>query len=127
MVEDPPTDKYWKGKKVNGSWGQTVTYCCRSPDCKDNCAPLRRSGCEQIGSECLKTIGNHCVKWRQKFRCLKKVKTDSYKFSGNTAFCLDGDCIDSSFQPDRDMIQVLGYLSILEAARKEMDGIHDSV
>jgi hypothetical protein len=122
MVEDPPTDKYWKGKKVNGSWGQTVTYACKSPDCKDSCAPLRQSGCEQIGSECLKTIGNHCVKWRQKFRCLKKVKTDSYKFSGNTAFCLDGNCIDSSFQSDRDMVQVLGYLSILEAVRKEMDG-----
>jgi hypothetical protein len=125
MVEDPPSDKYWKGKKVNGSWGQTVTYACKSPDCKDSCAPLRQRGCEQIGSECLKTVGNHCVKWRQKFRCLNEVKTDSYKFSGTTAFCLGGDCIDSSFQSDQDMIQALGYLSILEAARKEMDGTNN--
>jgi hypothetical protein len=40
MVEDPPSDKYWKGKKINGSWGQTMTYACKAPDCKDTCAPL---------------------------------------------------------------------------------------
>jgi hypothetical protein len=51
MVEDPPSDKYWKGKKVNGSWGQTVTYACKSPDCRDTCAPLRARGCEQIGGK----------------------------------------------------------------------------
>jgi hypothetical protein len=122
MVEDSPSDKYWKGKKVNGSWGQTVTYACKSPDCQDACAPLRARGCEQIGSECLKTIGDHCVKWRQKFRCASKVKTDKYKFSGKTAFCLDGDCVDSSFESDKDMIQALGYLSLLEAVRKELNG-----
>jgi hypothetical protein len=122
MVEDPPSDKYWKGKKVRGSWGQTVTYACKSPGCRDTCSTLRQRGCEQIGSECLKTIGSHCVKWLQKFRCLNKIKADKYKFSGNTAFCLDGNCIDSSFQSDQDMVSALGYLSILEAARKEMDG-----
>jgi hypothetical protein len=122
MTEDPPSDKYWKGKKVNGSWGQTVTYACKIPNCKDTCTPLRAKGCEQIGSECIQSVGGHCVKWKQKFRCLKNIRTTGYKFSGKTAFCLGGDCIDSSFQSDGDMIQALGYLSILEAARKELSG-----
>ena len=63
-----------------------------------------------------------CVKWRQKYRCRDRVKSTGYKFSGSTAFCLDGNCVDTSFQSDEDMIEALGYLSILEHARKEMNG-----
>lgn len=122
MVEDPETDKYWKGKKVRGSWGQTLTYACKYDDGTSNCKKLRLRGCEQIGSECIKEIAGRCVKWGQKYRCRDRVKSKGYKFSGETAFCLDGDCIDTSFKSDEDMIEALGYLSILEHARKELDG-----
>jgi hypothetical protein len=39
---------------------------------------------------------------------------DGHKYPGKTAFCLGGDCVDSSFESDKDMIQALGHLSILE-------------
>lgn len=124
MIEDPPTDKYWKGKKVNDSWGQTVTYACKY-SCKSTCACLKQRGCEQIGSECIESIGNHCVKWKQKFQCKGKINPARTKLTGNTAFCLDGNCLDSGFQSDQDMIQALGYLSLLEAIRKELPGTED--
>ena len=122
MEEDPEMDKFWKGKKVRGSWGQTVTYACKFDDGTSNCKKLKIRSCEQIGSECIKTIDGKCVKWRQKYRCKSKVNSTGYKFSGKTAFCLDGNCVDTSFQSDEDMVEALGYLSILEHARKEMNG-----
>ena len=114
MVEDPEMDKYWKGKKVRGSWGQTLTYACKFDDGSGNCKKLKLRGCEQIGSTCIKQIDGKCVKWRQKYRCRDRVKSTGYKLSGNTAFCLDGNCVDTSFKSDEDMIEALGYLSILE-------------
>lgn len=122
MEEDPPSDKYWKGKKVNGSWGQTVTYACRS-SCKDTCGELKARGCSrQPDPECLEKAGNKCIRWRWKFKCKDRIKVAKHKFSKKNPFCLGGDCIDSSYESDKDMIQALGYLAILEEARKEMDG-----
>jgi hypothetical protein len=122
MVEDPPSDKFWKGKKVNGSWGQTVTFACRAA-CKDTCKELKARGCSrEPGPECLEKKGGKCLRWRWKFKCADKVKVNRHKYPGKTAFCLGGDCVDTSFESDKDMIQALGYLSILEAARKEFDG-----
>ncbi|GHT93181.1 hypothetical protein FACS1894122_08030 [Alphaproteobacteria bacterium] len=107
MVEDPPSDKFWKGKKVNGSWGQTVTFACKAA-CKDTCKALRARGCSrETNPECLQKIGSKCVRWRWKFKCTDKVKVDSHKYPGKTAFCLGGDCVDSSFESDKDMIQAL--------------------
>lgn len=107
MVEDPETDKYWKGKKVRGSWGQTLTYACKYDDGTSNCKKLRLRGCEQIGSECIKEIAGRCVKWRQKYRCRDRIRSKGYRFSGETAFCLDGDCVDTSFKSDEDLIEAL--------------------
>lgn len=122
MEEDPPSDKYWKGKKVNGSWGQTVTYACRS-SCKDTCAELRARGCSrQPDPECIEKIDGKCLRWRWKFKCRNRIGIKKHKFAKKNPFCLGGDCIDSSYESDRDMIQAMGYLSILEEARKEMDG-----
>lgn len=122
MVEDPPTDKYWKGKKVNGSWGQTVTYACRAA-CKDTCQSLRARGCSRLPNpECLEKVGDKCVRWRWKFKCRDRIGMKKHKFSKLNPFCLEGNCIDSSYESDKDMIAALGYLSILEEARKELDG-----
>ncbi|MDR3156101.1 MAG: conjugal transfer protein TraN, partial [Holosporaceae bacterium] len=122
MVEDPPTDKFWKGKKVRGSWGQTVTYACRAA-CKNTCQELKARGCSrEANPECMERRSGQCLRWRWKFKCTDRVKVEGHKYPGKTAFCLGGDCVDSSFESDKDMIQALGYLSILEAARKEFDG-----
>jgi hypothetical protein len=124
MIEDSLTDKYWKGKKVTGSWGQTVTYACKY-DCEDTCKKLKFRGCEQIGTECIQVIDGKCVKWKQKYRCRDRIKGKSYKFSGETEFCLDGNCIDSSFKSDEDMVEALGYLSILKHVQNELNGTGD--
>lgn len=122
MEEDPPTDKYWKGKKVRGSWGQTVTYACRS-SCKDTCQNLRARGCSRLPNpECLEKVGGKCIRWRWRFKCRDRIGMKKHRFAKQDPFCLGGDCIDSSFESDKDLIQALGYLSILEEARKELDG-----
>lgn len=122
MVADPPGDKYWKGKKINGSWGQTVTYACRA-GCKDTCQALRARGCTRLANpECLKKVEDKCVRWRWKFKCKDRIGMTKHKFSKQNPFCFEGNCIDSNYESDKDMIEALGYLSILEEARKELDG-----
>lgn len=120
--DDPPSEKFWKGKKVNGSWGRTMTFGCRS-SCKDTCTDLKARGySRQPDPECLEEKDGKCLRWRWKFKCRDRVVVAKHKFSKKNPFCLGGDCIDSSYESDKDMIQALGYLSILEEARKEMDG-----
>lgn len=121
MTEDPETYKYWKGKKVWGSWGQTVTYRCVSR-CKDTCAALRGRGCQAVDKTCTSQKDGKCLKWKWRYKCPGTKGGKNYKYPGKTAFCLSGDCVDSSFEADKDISQVMGYLSILEAARKELDG-----
>lgn len=122
VEEDPDSDKYWMGKKVNGSWGQTVTYACRST-CKNNCASLKVRGCtREPNPECLEKIEDRCLRWKWKFKCRDRIKGKKYKFSKENLFCFGGECVDSSYESDKDMIQALGYLSILEEARKELNG-----
>lgn len=122
MEEDPPTYKYWKGKKVLGSWGQTVTYACRT-SCKDTCSELRVRGClRQSDPVCLESKGGKCLKWRYTFKCMDRIQPKTYHFSKQNPFCLGGDCIDSSYESDKDLVQALGYLSILEEARKDLKG-----
>lgn len=101
---------------------QEVTYACRS-SCKDTCQKLRARGCSRLPNpECLERIGDKCVHWRWKFKCKDRIGMKKHKFSKLNPFCLEGNCIDSSYESDKDMIEALGYLSILEEARKELDG-----
>lgn len=117
---DPPSNKYWKGLKVWDSWGDTLTYACRL-NCKDTCKMLKARGCSRDPDpECLQKSGNKCIRWRWKFRCKDRIGVKKHKFSGKNAFCLGGECIDGSYESDKDMVQALGHLSILEAARKDM-------
>lgn len=118
---DPKSDKYWKGLKVNDSWGDTITYACRL-NCKDTCKMLKARGCSrEPDPECLqRSSEGTCIRWRWKFVCKDRIGAKKHKFSGKNAFCLGGDCIDSSYESDKDMVQALGHLSILEAARKDM-------
>jgi len=122
--DDPPSDKYWKGKKVNGSWGRTMTFACRSA-CKDTCGELKARGCSrEPDPECIETKDSKCLKYRWKFKCRDKIGAAKHKFSKQNPFCLGGDCIDSGYESDRDMVQALAYLSIIDEAAKdrEIDG-----
>jgi len=121
---DPKSDKYWKGLRVNDSWGDTITYACRL-NCKDTCKMLKARGCSrEPDPECLqKSPEGKCIRWRWKFRCKDRIGAKKHKFSGKNAFCLGGECIDSSYESDKDMVQAMGHLSILEAARKDMKEI----
>lgn len=107
----------------NRSITQKLTYACRL-NCKDTCKMLKARGCSRDPDpECLQKSGNKCIRWRWKFRCKDRTGVKKHKFSGKNAFCLGGECIDGSYESDEDMVQALGHLSILEAARKDMKEI----
>ena len=128
FTDDPLSNKFWKGKKVLGSWGRTVTYACQS-NCKSTCAELEAKGCvRQPNPQCLEKKGGpgatlaKCLKWRWELKCKDRIGVAKHTFSKKNPFCLGGNCIDSSYDSDKDMVEALGYLAILEEARKDMDG-----
>ena len=107
----------------NRSISEEVIYACHA-SCKDTCAELRARGCSrQPNPECVEKnlAGDKCLRWRWKFICHDRISGKKHTFSKKNPFCIGGDCIDSSYQSDKDLIQAMGYLSILEAARKEFD------
>ena len=107
--------------KTDRNTTEKLTYACRL-NCKDTCKMLKARGCSrEVDPECLEKIEDKCIRWRWKFRCKDRVGVKKHKFSGKNAFCLGGDCIDSSYESDKDMVSALSYLSILEAARKDME------
>ena len=120
IQRDSPSVKYWKGLKVRDSWGETVTYACRA-SCKDTCKMLKARGCSrEPNPTCMQRAGSKCIRWRWRFRCKDRLGMKKHKFSKQSPYCLGGDCIDSSYESDKDMVSALSYLSILEAARKDM-------
>ncbi|MBL0942337.1 MAG: conjugal transfer protein TraN [Alphaproteobacteria bacterium] len=53
-------------------WHYELEYACHFP-AQNNCTPLRQQGCEQMDSECIQSIGQECVVWKQTFRCVNDI------------------------------------------------------
>lgn len=79
IAEDPKTYKFWKGKKIFDSWGQTVTYRCKSK-CTSNCDSLEKNGCVFVKQECINYEDNHCTRWRAEYNCPNSTVLKNYKY-----------------------------------------------
>ena len=128
VVKDPPSDKFWKGKRIRDSWGETVTYSCKKT-CKDTCIELKSKGCTRATDpECVETVETlrngkkqqECFKWRWKFNCAAKKGTKTYKFSGENPFCFGGECIDSTYESDGDFGKAASQLAMLNEIGKNL-------
>lgn len=96
-------------------------YACFKTSPK-TCAGLREKGCFQVSSVCKEWAGNKCVLWEQTYRCPSGNRTlASYK-SSNSAnpFCLTGNCADTSYEANGEMLQVTSQLAVLREAQKDI-------
>jgi len=103
------------------SWEKTYTYTC-SKKIEGTCDALRSKGCLQIGSECAETIGGVCVAYKQIFKCpSNKRKTTRYKVAGaKSPFCLTGDCTDSDYEANGEMLNAMSQMAILKEAQSDI-------
>jgi hypothetical protein len=125
VTEEAPTTKRWPNKAITASWNRTVSYKCLHQCDRDTCKMLRARGCYQLGTVgCLKKAANgQCIKFKQRYKCSDRVIKGKMTLSDKNAFCLDGNCLDASYESDRDMLQALGALSVAkEIAHVGKDG-----
>jgi len=101
-------------------WQYKMEYECRHPSL-NNCSFLREQGCEQIGSSCLKHIGNECVVFIQKLQCPKEstVKKSILK-AGEGKFKLSDLPQGAPISPNTELNEVVAKLSILQEVQKEL-------
>jgi hypothetical protein len=104
------------------------TYTCfKAPPVPNSCTGLREQGCFQIDSKCKNKIGNICVLWEQTYSCPSGKKTGkSYRSSNNenpsqtSVFCLTGDCADTSYEANNEMMNSMSHLYALREAQNDL-------
>lgn len=104
-------------------WSKEAIYQCQG-DFVDNCKHYLEKGCIQTRSDCKTYQGNSCVQWEQTFECIEKPgQSTSYRLTGkDKAYCMDGDCVDSAYVANNEMLQALSQMTILRQAEKDMKG-----
>ncbi len=104
-----------------GCWEEEVTYQCHS-DQINTCKALLEKGCIQISSVCKTKDGDECIEWEQTFECYgDKHSLAKSRLKWDDTPCLNGDCVDQSWEPNRDMADSLSKLAIFKEMQKDMD------
>ncbi len=103
------------------SWSETYTYSCLK-QVEGTCQSLRSKGCTQIGSECVEVMGGVCVAWKQTFKCPSAKKTTTrYRTTGaKSPFCLTGDCTNSDYEANGELLNAMSHLAILKEAQNDV-------
>jgi hypothetical protein len=112
-------------RNINGyqitrdAWQYRQIYHCKM--IKDECSALRSQGCTQVGSHCKEFKQNKCWIFSQKYNCpngqLSLTKT---KPPGSGAFCLTGNCHDTFYQANGEMLDVISRLSLLKEIQDDI-------
>ena len=104
-------------------WSEEAIYQCQG-DFVDNCKHYLEKGCTQTRSDCTVYQGDSCLQWEQTFECVEKPgQSTSYRLTGkDKAYCLDGDCVDSAYVANNEMLHALSQMTILRQAEKDMQG-----
>lgn len=89
---------------------------------QNSCTGLREQGCYQIKSVCKEKMGDHCALWQQSFSCpTGKKSLKSYKtFNKENPFCLTGDCADTSYEANDELLSVMSHLYTLREAQNDL-------
>ena len=103
-------------------WAEEAVYQCRTVE-EDHCTDFAKKGCLQIGSRCLTYLEQgHCVKWQQTYECTSgKRQASITTLTGKTPFCLDGHCVDQTWDGNADMVDALAKLAIFKEMQKGLD------
>lgn len=106
-------------------WQYTDTYRCYDSNGgkgeDDYCRELRAAGCTQTGSACEDYLYGRCLAWRQSYQCSIPGKTRTVEDCSAASYCQDGNCFDSSYQPNGDFGLAASYLGSAEAMATDMD------
>lgn len=101
------------------AWQYRQLYHCKM--IKDECSILRSQGCYQVSSRCKEQRQNKCWIYEQKYQCPNgKLSLNATKTPELEAFCLTGNCHDTSYQANGEMLDVVSRLSVLKAVQDDI-------
>ena len=100
---------------------ETCHYACFKASPK-SCQGLREQGCYQTSSVCKEKVKETCVVWEQTYRCPSgKRHGKSFRTTNkDSVFCLTGNCADTSYQANGEILQVMSQLSVLREAQNDL-------
>lgn len=97
-------------------------YACFKASPK-SCASLRGRGCYQVKSVCKQKMGNQCVLWEQTYSCKsngKQTSKSQVSTNGDNPFCLTGNCADTSYEANNEMMTVMSQMAVLREAQNDL-------
>jgi Type-1V conjugative transfer system mating pair stabilisation len=101
-------------------WQFRQTYRCKRSS-KNTCSALRAKGCLQKASRCKESAGGICVVWEQTYECpSSKRSLKNIRAGAGSPFCITGNCVDSSYQANGEMLEVMAKLSIFKEMQKDI-------
>lgn len=99
-------------------WKYESKYQCGKNIATDHCQAYIDQGCLQTNSTCTELSENGCVRYQQTYRCQKKDCKNVGMICNATTYCLDGNCINKTTQPDPDFKRAVSALSAADQAAK---------
>ncbi len=104
-------------------WEETYHYICHGGNGAGNCQPLHAQGCEQINSVCKEQKNNQCALYHRTYQCpVQSCSNSSNIFCGDgKSYCLDGNCVDHSYNQSKDFARGISALSSVADASKQFD------
>lgn len=103
------------------AWEKTYTYKCLKK-IEGTCDALRAKGCIDDSSVCIEEIAGVCVAWKKTLRCPStKKRTRKYRMVGEKSpFCLTGDCADSDYEANGEMLDAMTQLAVLKEVQNDI-------
>lgn len=114
------------GKAVSrDSWKDKQIYHCQYPPVK-GCEALRAAKCDEQSQRCVQTgVNDTCALWEKAFRCETKAgRLITTATSRDALYCLDGNCIDTSYNDNQQFGEVMTKLSVFNEIKKELHDQH---
>ena len=121
IVEGPQTRVINEYAVTRDWWLRKKIYRCHYP-ARNDCKALRTKGCYQINSECKEKVNDSCVVWEQTYSCpTGKRSLKSFRSSNKSnPYCLTGNCADTSYEANGEMMNVMSQLSALREVQEDL-------
>lgn len=128
-LEDEQMGPFNEARVINGEtvrrdyWESTRTYRLGTPQdrAENTCQSLEALGCDPVESLCeeWQSIGGDrkiCKRYKSTYRCYETTRTTKRLVGGTTPFCLNGECADSPYNTNKNMLEALARLDVMNKA-----------
>jgi conjugal transfer mating pair stabilization protein TraN len=124
ICNQPSSTRTFQGIPVTRDcWEENYSYICHGGSGSGTCKALQAEGCEQINSLCKNKKDNECALYQQTYQCPVQAcsSTANVSCGDGKNYCLDGSCVDHSYQKSKDFANGVSALSAVSDASKQLD------